>query len=56
LAIKFLRSDIAADKKTLDRFKNEIKLARKIIHRNVCRMHDFHEEKDNLFPRRIPGS
>jgi serine/threonine protein kinase/Tfp pilus assembly protein PilF len=49
VAIKLLRSDIAADKKTLDRFKNEIKLARKIIHRNVCRMHDLHEEKDIKF-------
>jgi serine/threonine protein kinase/Tfp pilus assembly protein PilF len=49
VAIKFLRSEIAADKKTLDRFKNEIKLARKIMHKNVCRMHDLHEEKDTKF-------
>ncbi len=49
VAIKFLKPEIASDKKNLDRFKNEIKLARKIIHRNVCRMHDLHEEKDSFF-------
>ncbi len=49
VAIKLLKSEIAADKKILDRFKNEIKLARKIIHKNVCRMHDLHEEKDIKF-------
>jgi serine/threonine protein kinase/Tfp pilus assembly protein PilF len=49
VAIKLLRSEIAADKKTLDRFKNEIKLARKVIHKNVCRMHDLHEDKDTKF-------
>lgn len=49
VAIKFLKPEIASDNKNLDRFKNEIKLARKIIHRNVCRMHDLHEEKDSFF-------
>jgi len=49
VAIKLLKSEIVAYKKTLVRFKNEIKLARKIVHRNVCRMHDLHEEKDTKF-------
>jgi serine/threonine protein kinase/tetratricopeptide (TPR) repeat protein len=49
VAIKLLKSEIASDKKTLDRFKNEIKLARKIVHKNVCRMHDLHEEGDTKF-------
>jgi len=49
VAIKFLKPEIASDNKNLDRFKNEIKLARKIIHRNVGRMHDLHEEKDSFF-------
>jgi serine/threonine protein kinase len=49
IAIKLLKSEIAADKKTLNRFKNEIKLARKIIHKNVCRMHDLHEDGDTKF-------
>ena len=49
VAIKPLKSEITADKKTLDRFKNEIKRAHKIIHHNVCRMQDLHEEKDTKF-------
>jgi len=49
VAIKFLKPEIASDNRNLDRFKNEIKLARKIIHRNVGRMHDLHEEKDSFF-------
>jgi len=44
IAIKFLRPDIAADKKTIERFKNEIRIARRIGHRNVCRMYDLNEE------------
>jgi len=43
VAIKLIRLDIAADKKTLERFSNELKLARKIAHKNVCRM--FHLDK-----------
>ncbi len=49
VAIKLINPEIVSDKKTLERFKNEIKLARKIIHKNVCRMHDLHEEKDSFF-------
>jgi len=30
IALKLIKSDIAADKKTIERFKNELKLARKI--------------------------
>jgi serine/threonine protein kinase/Tfp pilus assembly protein PilF len=49
VALKLINPEIASDKKTLERFKNEIKLARKIIHKNVCRMHDLHEGKDSFF-------
>jgi len=49
IAIKFLRPEIAADKRTVERFRNEIKVARKITHPNVCRMHDLGEEKKTLF-------
>ena len=35
VALKLVKSEIATDKKTLERFKNELKLARKIRHRNV---------------------
>jgi serine/threonine protein kinase/tetratricopeptide (TPR) repeat protein len=46
VALKLLNPDIASDKKTIERFRNELKLARKITHKNVCRMYDLNE-KDN---------
>jgi serine/threonine protein kinase/tetratricopeptide (TPR) repeat protein len=45
VAIKLLKPEIAADKKTIDRFRNELKFARKIGHRNVCRMYELMEEE-----------
>jgi len=44
VALKLLRPEIASDQETIVRFKNELKLARKISHRNVCRMYDLGEE------------
>jgi serine/threonine protein kinase/tetratricopeptide (TPR) repeat protein len=41
IALKLLRPEIAFDKDMLERFSNELKLARKISHRNVCRMFDL---------------
>jgi eukaryotic-like serine/threonine-protein kinase len=42
VALKTLRSDVLAQDATLlQRFKQEIKLARKITHKNVLRTHDF---------------
>jgi serine/threonine-protein kinase len=44
VALKVLRSEVMKDDPTLlDRFKQEIKLARRITHRNVLRTHDFGE-------------
>ena len=44
VALKILRPEVlAADSSLLDRFKQEIKLARRITHRNVLRTHDFGE-------------
>jgi serine/threonine protein kinase len=49
VALKLIRPDIAASRKTVERFKNELKVARKIAHPNVCRMHDLHEEEKTLY-------
>jgi serine/threonine protein kinase/Flp pilus assembly protein TadD len=49
IALKVLHPDIALDQKTVERFRNEIKLARRISHRNVCRMHDLHQDGKQLF-------
>ena len=44
VALKLLRPEaLASDPTLLDRFKQEIKLARQITHRNVLRTHDFGE-------------
>jgi eukaryotic-like serine/threonine-protein kinase len=44
VALKVLRREVLKDDPTLlDRFKQEIKLARRITHRNVLRTHDFGE-------------
>lgn len=44
VALKVLRPEIDADKTMIERFRNELKLARKIAHKNVCQMYDFHED------------
>ena len=45
IALKLIKPEIASDQAMIERFRNELKLARKITHKNVCRMHDFHEEE-----------
>jgi serine/threonine protein kinase/Tfp pilus assembly protein PilF len=49
IALKLIKPDIAADKKTIERFGNELKFSRKISHRNVCRMYDLGEHQGNHF-------
>ena len=49
VAIKLLRPEISADRKVIERFSNELKFARFITHKNVCRTHDIHEEGKTLF-------
>jgi serine/threonine protein kinase len=41
IALKTLRPEHAADSGLLERFRREVLLARRITHRNVCRVHDF---------------
>jgi serine/threonine protein kinase/tetratricopeptide (TPR) repeat protein len=49
IALKLIKPDIASDKKTIDRFRNELTTARKISQKNVCRMYDLNSEKGNYF-------
>jgi len=44
VALKLIKPEIAADNKTIDRFRNELKVARDIAHKNVCRMYDLGRE------------
>ncbi|MBN2371951.1 MAG: protein kinase [Vicinamibacteria bacterium] len=47
VALKILRPDVAGAGEMLKRFRSEIKLARKVRHKNVCGIHEYGEE-DNL--------
>jgi len=49
VALKVLNPDIAADEKMIERFRNELKMARKIAHKNVCRMYDFSQVRGTQF-------
>ncbi|HYL47307.1 MAG TPA: serine/threonine-protein kinase [Candidatus Limnocylindrales bacterium] len=41
VALKLLKPEISSDQAMMDRFKNELLFARKITHKNVCRVHEF---------------
>jgi serine/threonine protein kinase/Flp pilus assembly protein TadD len=41
VALKILNPEIGLDEKMIDRFRNELKLARRISHKNVCRIYDL---------------
>ncbi|MGA2587479.1 MAG: protein kinase [Candidatus Aminicenantales bacterium] len=49
VALKLLRPEITLDKETIERFSNELKLARRISHRNVCRMFDLGRAEGTTF-------
>jgi serine/threonine-protein kinase len=43
VALKLIKPEIGFNEKAIQRFKNELKLARKIAHRHVCRLYDLGE-------------
>jgi len=43
VALKLIKPEVASDKETIERFSNEIRLARRIRHKNVCGMFDIGE-------------
>jgi len=49
VALKLIKPEIAADKETIERFQHELKFARKISHRNVCRMYDLNKEEGSYY-------
>jgi len=49
VAIKVLRPDFGGDPTMAARFRSEIKLARKVRHRNVCAIHDYGEDRGLLY-------
>jgi len=49
VALKLIKPEVSSDKKTIERFRNELKTARMIRHKNVCGMYDLGEEKGTHF-------
>ncbi len=41
VALKVLRPDVVGTPQTEERFRSEIRLARRVSHRNVCRVYDY---------------
>jgi len=49
VALKLIKPEIAKDQKTIERFKNELKIARRVSHRNVGRMYELMEDREAHF-------
>jgi eukaryotic-like serine/threonine-protein kinase len=49
VALKMLRRDLADSPGMLDRFRQEVKLARRVTHRNVARTFDFGDHEGEKF-------
>ncbi len=49
VAIKLLKPEIASDESTVERFRNELKFARKIAHKNVCKMYHIAKDEDTPY-------
>ena len=49
VALKLLKPEVAADEDTIERFRNEMKLARKTSHKYVCRMYDLGRAEEIYF-------
>ena len=43
VALKLIKPEIGFNEKAVERFRNELKFARKISHRHVCRLYDLGE-------------
>jgi serine/threonine protein kinase len=49
VALKLIKPEISTDIETIERFRNELKTARDIAHKNVCRMYDLGKEAGSYF-------
>jgi serine/threonine protein kinase/class 3 adenylate cyclase len=49
IALKILKPEIASDPTVQESFKNELCLARKITHKNVCRIHEFTRSNGTVY-------
>jgi serine/threonine protein kinase/class 3 adenylate cyclase len=49
IALKVLKPELASDPTIQESFKNELLLARKITHKNVCRIHEFSRSNGTIY-------
>jgi len=49
VALKLIRPEIAAEEKMIERFRHELKTARQISHKNVCRMYHLGKHEGTHF-------
>src|SRR6202035_3591386 len=49
VALKFLPDEAARDQGLLERFKNEVRIARRVSHPNVCRVYDVGDMEGHTF-------
>jgi tetratricopeptide (TPR) repeat protein len=57
IALKLLRSELSADSNYRKRLRSEVRLARRVSHPNVCRVHDLGQHGEHVFVTmaRVPG-
>lgn len=57
VALKLIKPEISSNKLTIERFQNELKYARMVSHKNVCRMYHLSKESDShyIVMEYIPG-
>lgn len=49
VALKLIKPEIASDLRTIERFQNELKFARKIRHQNICQMYDINKAEGRYY-------
>lgn len=49
VSLKMMKPNWAYDKKAVELFQNEIRLARRISHKNICRVYDFGEDQNQYY-------
>ena len=49
VAIKVLKDDLVSDKNALDAMRDEVRIAKRLSHPNIVRIHDLHEQGNSPF-------
>ncbi len=49
VALKLIKPEVASERETIERFNNELRIARKVRHKNVCGMFDIGEAEGAHF-------